>query len=64
MELRIAGIGTPKPMPRELFLQAATGKRMRFTKRGSLKSDLPRKSALDFGCGIGRLSFNLASRFD
>jgi len=26
--------------------------------------DLPRKSALDFGCGIARLSFNLASRFD
>ena len=26
--------------------------------------DLPRKSTLDFGCGIGRLSFNLASRFD
>ena len=26
--------------------------------------NLPRKSALDFGCGIGRLSFNLASHFD
>jgi len=29
-----------------------------------LVPDLPRKAALDFGCGIGRLAFNLASHFD
>lgn len=26
--------------------------------------DLPRNAALDFGCGIGRLAFSLASHFD
>jgi ubiquinone/menaquinone biosynthesis C-methylase UbiE len=31
---------------------------------GSLEVDLPRRSALDFGCGVGRLTRALADHFD